>query len=78
MMKLSVDAEFQAQLTQADGLVEICDASGRTLGFFHPSPPGTLKEMSPFSDEEIEQLAKQREGRPLAEIWNDLESQHGT
>ena len=79
MMKLSVDAAFQAQLTQADGPLEICDQAGRTIGIFQPTPPpGTLKELSPFSDEQIEQLAKQREGRPLADIWNDLEPQHGT
>lgn len=79
MMRLSVDAAFQAKLTQAGGPLEICDQSGRTIGFFQPTPlPGTLKELSPFSDEEIEQLAKQREGRPLADIWNDLERQHGT
>ena len=78
MMRLSIDAEFQAQLTQAGGPIEICDPSGRTLGFFHPSPSDTLKDMSPFSDAEIEKLAKQRDGRPLAEIWNGLESTHGS
>jgi len=79
MMKLNVDAELQAKLTQAGGPLELCDESGRTIGYFQPAlGPGELKKMSPFSDEEIERLAKQREGRPLAEIWNDLESTHGS
>ena len=79
MMRLSVDAEFEAKLTQAGGPLEICDQAGRTIGFFQPvPPPGTLKEMSPFSDEDIERLRQQREGRPLSEIWSDLERSHGS
>ncbi|MCH8047260.1 MAG: hypothetical protein IID44_26460 [Planctomycetes bacterium] len=79
MMKLSVDAEFQAKLTQAGGPLEICDQSGHTIGFFQPvPPPGQLKKMSPFSDDQIEQFQQQRTGRPLPEIWNDLEIRHGT
>jgi hypothetical protein len=75
MMRLSVDAEFQAQLTQAGGPLEICDQSGRTIGFFQPTPlPGTLKELSPFSDAQIEQRSKQCSGRPLSEILSDLEN----
>ena len=79
MMKLSVDAEFQAKLTQAGGPLEICDQTGQTIGFFQPVPPsGELKKMSPYSDDEIEQFRQHRTGRPLPEIWKDLESQHGT
>jgi hypothetical protein len=78
MMRLSVDAELQAQLTKADGVLEICDQEGCTIGFFQTTPPpGWLKAMSPYSDEEIEELSKQGGGRPLAEIWKDLESSHG-
>jgi|GEM_PF-4490012 len=77
-IKLSVDAELQARLTQAGGPIELCDQSGRTIKFFQPTPPGTLKEMSPYSDEEIQRFAKQQQGRPLAEIWNDLQSTHGS
>ncbi|MCE9544796.1 MAG: hypothetical protein K8T25_04655 [Planctomycetia bacterium] len=79
MIKLVVDAQLEAQLAEAEGLLEICDASGRTLGYFQPAlPVGGLKALSPYSDEEIEQLGEQRSGRPLAEIWKDLESQTGT
>ena len=73
MMRLCVDAALEAKLTQAGGPLEICDQAGRTIGFFQPTPPpGTLKELSPFSDEEIEELSKQCSGRPLNEILSDL------
>ena len=75
MMRLCIDAAFEAQLAQADGPLELCDQSGRTIGFFQPTPPpGTLKELSPFSDEEIEERSKQSSGRPLSEILSDLEN----
>ena len=72
MTKVTIDAETQAKLNGLNDFLEVCDESGRTLGYFFP--PGTLKYLSPFSDEEIEELRKQRTGRPLKEILKDLES----
>jgi hypothetical protein len=59
-----------------DDAVELKDASGRRLGTFVPDglgklPPGVK---SPFTDEELAELRKQRTGRPLADILRDLEA----
>ena len=56
--------------------VELKDASGRKLGTFVPDglgklPPGAK---SPFTDEELAELRKQRTGRSLADIMRDLEA----
>lgn len=76
MTKLVVDAQLGAKLAEAGDLLEICDPSGKILGVFHPVPwpPGakSLKDLSPYSDAEIEQFQKQKGGRPLSEIWKDL------
>lgn len=78
MIRIAVDADLQAKLTEDGGAVEICDQAGRTIGYFSPAAPtGRLKDLSPFSDEDIERFSQQGKGRPLAEIWKDLEGRHG-
>lgn len=74
MTKLTVDSQTRAKLNNLEELIELCDESGRTLGYFHPtrSPNGGSANSSPFSDEEIEQRRKQPPGRPLAEIVKEL------
>lgn len=76
MTKVTVDAATRAKLNNLNELLELCDERGRTLGYFHPavhlSSPEQAKALSPFSDEEIEELRKQRTGRPLSEILKDL------
>lgn len=69
------DPQLLAQLMSTDK-VEIKDPSGRLIGVFVPDglgrlPPGVK---SPFSDEELVELRKQRGGRPLADIMRDLEA----
>jgi hypothetical protein len=76
MTKVVVDPAFGAKITGLTGAVELCDESGRTLGYFHPamsegSAPQRLQ--SPHSDEEIERRRQDRRGRPLADILADLE-----
>jgi hypothetical protein len=77
MTKLVVDAALEAKLTGVEEPVELCDRSGRTLGYFHPlvpSPDSTIAAVrSPLSDEEIERRRQDPEGRPLREILADLE-----
>ena len=73
MTKVTLDAATLAKLKDLNELLEVCDESGRTLGYFHPVVPSeSLKAMSPFSDEEIEEFRQQRTGRPLSEILSDL------
>ena len=75
---LSVDINDKAllqQFAQASDMVEIQDANGNYLGTFAPPfgklPPGVR---SPHTDAEIEELRKQADGRPLADILRDLEN----
>ena len=81
MSKIVVDAELGAKLAEAAGMLEVCDPSGRILGSFYPIPwpPGakSLKDLSPYSDEEIEEFRKEKGGRPLREIWKDLDGEGG-
>jgi hypothetical protein len=65
-----------ATLHNAHGRVELCDGSGRTLGYFYPAGYEGLSEedrRGPFSDEEIERRRKEPGGKPLAEILKRLE-----
>jgi hypothetical protein len=74
MTRLTVDAAFLARLDKLDSIVEVCDESGRTVGYFHSvlaSNAGAAR--SPFSDEEIQRRRQQRTGRALSEIMADLE-----
>jgi len=74
MIKLTVDAELQRKLTEAGQPLEICDQAGRLIGYFQPKPTADeLIKMSPYTEEELEELCEQRDGRPLSEIWRDLE-----
>jgi len=77
MTKLVVDAALSAKLAEAPGTVGLCDPSGRFLGYFQPfrEPKNSeeAKALSPFSDEEIERRRKNRTGRPLREILDDIE-----
>jgi hypothetical protein len=71
MTKVIVDDATRANLHNLDTLLEVCDESGRTLGYFHPQL-GAMQVRSPFSDEEIERRRQQRTGKPLAEILERL------
>ena len=77
MTKITADAGLLARLDNLNDLVELCDASGRTLGYFHPiiSSKKSGSTVSPISDEEIERCRQQRTGRALSDIFADLESQ---
>jgi hypothetical protein len=72
MTRVTVDPTTQAKLNNFTGILEVCDESGRTLGYFHPVvqpvDAGRAAIQSPFSKEEVERRRQQRNGRPLAEI----------
>ncbi|MBI1901826.1 MAG: hypothetical protein HYS13_12035 [Planctomycetia bacterium] len=75
MTKLVLDANTLAKLHNLAAPFEVCDESGRTLGYFHPvGAPGAASSgvKSPISDEEIGRRRQQRTGRPLAEILENL------
>ena len=74
MTRVIVNATIRAQLHNLDAALEVCDETGQTLGYFHPIVESGVsgKVASPYTDKEIEELRKQRTGRPLAEILKDL------
>lgn len=72
MVKVTLDAALLTHLNQVDTALEICDAAGRTVGYFHPAVRLPLVEgpsaRSPFSDEELQTRREQRAARPLADL----------
>jgi hypothetical protein len=74
--KLIVDTVMQAKLSNLNGVLEVCDEAGQTLGYFHPLPKQDSgagdKIRSPFSEEELERRRQQRTGRSLRKILEGL------
>jgi hypothetical protein len=75
---LVVDADTATGLRKAQGRIELCDGSGRTLGYFYPANgengvTGEDRE-GPFTREQLEQFRKEPGGKPLSEILNRLRS----
>lgn len=70
MTKITVDSELRSKLHNLDSLIELCDETGRTLGYFHPALTGPLE--SPHSIEELERRRQNPTGRSLREILKDL------
>ncbi len=69
------DPALVAQLLNSNGVIELRNSDGNVLGQFSTTglyklPPGVK---SPFTDEELLELRKQRTGRPLADILRDLQ-----
>jgi hypothetical protein len=71
------DPALLAQLTQAGGVVEVKDPTGRVIGTFildgyGKLPPGVK---SPYTDEEIEEARKEPDsGVTLAEFWKRVQN----
>jgi hypothetical protein len=76
MSKVIVDDSLRSKLNGLNAEVELCDASGRTLGHFVPED--YYKKLlyawlnAQISDEELERASQETGGRPLAEIWKSL------
>ena len=69
------DSSLLEQLGRASGPVEIRDPDGKLLGQFIAAdfctlPPGVV---SPFTEEQLAQRRKEHGGRPLTEIFRDLQ-----
>jgi hypothetical protein len=76
MTKVVVDAATRARLNNLSDLLEVCDESGRVLGYFHPVPapfPTEAYVQSPVPEEEIECRRRQRTGRALTDILKGLQ-----
>ena len=77
MTRYTLDAETCRQLGEAVQAVELCDDSGRVIGFFLPEgnhrgvPPAGLPIR--FTDAEIVQRRAHRSGRTLDDILQGLD-----
>ncbi len=77
MDKVTVDAELRTRLNDVQPGTEICDPSGRTLGFI-VSPDEYLKLLyalereRPEDLDELRRISQEPGGRPLKDIWKDL------
>jgi hypothetical protein len=76
MTRLVLDAETAARFKDVSERVELCDANGRTLGYFQPSngqsAPTDLDRQGPFTREQLEQFRNEPGGKPLSEILKRL------
>jgi len=62
MVRITIDKEMQEKILDSDGLVELCDESGRLLGQFFPHKKNPLEGWEPItpepSEEELEESRK--------------------
>jgi hypothetical protein len=77
MSKVILDDALRTKLNGLTETVEVCEPTGRVLGFFVPRDE-YLKDLyakarTAVTDEEIERLRQQTGGRSLKEILKDLE-----
>jgi hypothetical protein len=76
MVKITLNETLRAELGRSGDVVELCDQSGATLGYFHPvASPDSPPPQSPYTDQQIESLRQQGTGRPLSEIMDELRQQ---
>jgi hypothetical protein len=79
MTRVVVDAQTWSKLSDPHELLELCDPSGQTLGYYQPAfRVGSVdgdKIHSPYTDEEIEQRRRQSGGETLVEFWKSLAPQ---
>ena len=72
MHRITIDDALRAQLDGWSVAVEICDASGRTLGQFVPASPVRDSDNCPYDAEELARMQHEEGGRTLPEIWKSL------
>jgi len=75
------DDRVIAELHAVSNRSEICDASGKVLGYFVPKSAGPVYYKgikSPLTSEERERLIREEgpTARPLSEFWEDMQKKH--
>ncbi len=76
-MKITVDDVLRSRLHDFRLPLELCDESGKVLGYVTPAVDPSLYEGvdSLISEEELDRRSQAGGGRPLADILRELESQ---
>ena len=72
MNKILVEPTIRSQLHGLDTELELCDESGRTLGYFVPLTGAESRHYAwaktQFTDEELESARREPGGRTTAEV----------
>ncbi|NOZ41168.1 MAG: hypothetical protein GXP24_13220 [Planctomycetes bacterium] len=65
MIRITIDDEQKKKLLDAEGIVELCDTSGRLLGKILPENPSPLEGWEPItppiSEEELQRRINSKE-----------------
>lgn len=74
MTRIVLSQQAVEQLTSVGHGAEVCDKSGRVVGFFTPTrDPTNYVVVNPPTEEELDEIERNLDGRPLHEIMKDLE-----
>jgi len=75
MDKIILDPAALAALGKLDHFAELCDPSGRTVGYFTPSASGNLYDDAeiPYDEEELQRREQEPGGYTTAEVLDYLE-----
>jgi hypothetical protein len=74
MTRVTLDNETVAKLHNLCESLEVCDEAGRLLGYFVPTEDKAMyaEVDAQVSNAELDRREAEEEGRPLAEILQDL------
>ena len=79
MTQMTLEPNLRSRLGQANSEVELRDEQGQVVGYFVPPP--LHRELilawsrTHVSDDELDRARREPVGRPLAEIFTDLDQQ---
>ena len=75
MDRITVNKNTADSLARSRKPSELCDSSGRVLGYFRPAADLRIHDETdiPVTEEELDHRSKTEGGRTLAEIMADLE-----
>lgn len=79
MTRVTFDQAALEKLQGHHGRIEICDHSGRIVGYFTPVSASQVIPVHetvnlPFDKQQLDQFEQEAGGRPLKEILADFES----
>ena len=76
MTSITLPDAILSQIKPGERAIEVCDTSGRRLGYFAPlaTADDYLNARSAVSEDELDRRSLAGGGRPLADILRDLES----
>ena len=75
MTRVTVDAAVERELLRAAVIAEICDSSGRVIGYFRPRQvPQHLLDLADVPVDQLLDRGRLQSGRPLSEVVSACEA----